>query len=494
MRFSVDGPWMLSALHLDGFKSFGRRQTVPLRPLTLLFGANSAGKSTVLQTLYLLRQSITADHPSMHLALRGDRVIRSFGHFRDVLNHGRFGQHDRTFMVGYSTALRDGSDGKEQCVEYEVGIPKNPESPYLPVRRVTVGSEDGDAYWFEPRQVDERSAGRQLTAKAVVNAEHPFWARFPQAPEDAPKLEEARAGLRQSDSEYSSSSKAVLAARSAPGVGFYWSRCGSLKPRVLGEEAEAYWPVWNEPYHALQRTIGRLLYVAPLRDLSSRDLFLPVSGRACFTTADHGEILPWSAWGFDDIPGTHERKQLVDKVNQWLERLGIQLAVHWQELATKQDGSDVRAAWLGCRSTERSEQRNAPPPPLMHFSDVGFGVSQVLPIVANLMMTKSRLVTIEQPEVHVHPALQAELGNCLAEAVVNQGHQVICETHSEHLVLRIQKLIRTGKLDPSLVQVCSINRGQDGSAEIYPISFSGSGIMEGTWPGGFFAERSQELF
>lgn len=494
MRFPVNSPWMLSALHLDGFKSFGRRQTVPLRPLTLLFGANSAGKSSVLQTLYLLRQSMAVDHPPMHLALRGDRVIRSFGHFRDVLNHGRFGQHDRTFMIGYSTALRDGSDGREQCVEYEVGSPKNPDSPYLPVRRVTVGSEDGDAYWFEPIDVAETSARGKLARSVGTNLEHPFWVRFPGALVDAPKMKEERAQLRHVGGDYPSTSKAVYQEPSTAGVGFYWSHSWKLSPKHLGAEAEAFWPVWNEPYHALQRTIGRLLYIAPLRDLSSRDSFLPVSGRACFTTADHGEILPWSAWGFDDIPGTHERKQLVDKVNQWLERLGIQLAVQWQELATKQDGSDVRAAWLGCRSTERSDQRNAPPPPLMHFSDVGFGVSQVLPIVANLMMTKNRLVTIEQPEVHVHPALQAELGTCLAEAVVKQGHQVICETHSEHLVLRLQKLVRTGRLHPSLVAICCVSKGADGAAEVSEIRLDKDGFMEGDWPGGFFGERLNELF
>jgi len=129
----------------------------------------------------------------------------------------------------------------------------------------------------------------------------------------------------------------------------------------------------------------------------------------------------------------------------------------------------------------------------MHLSDVGFGVSQILPIVVNLLMTEQRLVTIEQPEVHVHPALQAELGDCLAEAVVKQGHQVICETHSEHLVLRLQKLVRTGKLDPSLVTICCVSKGANGAAGVSEVRLDADGGMMGTWPGGFFAERLNEL-
>lgn len=509
------GPWQLSALHLEGFKAFSEYTTIPLRPLTLLFGANSAGKSTILQALYLLRQSMTADTPFMHLRLRGPRVIRSFGSFEDLLSHDRRG-HRSKLTIGVSAVMREAPNDGEQSLYFTSGGSSPTNTDVLRVDRIEIASEHGTVWACDgssvgassrthSRESEDYTSRRRWTPSLAV--EHPLidelWER--RGAIDTVRVDEgddirfSRFKLPTSlnresfNRELTSALKASIrpiSSSEVPGLGFFLPISWKLK-REFSEEKSRYWGAWSEPYFALTGTLGSLLYIPPIRTVPPRDLFVPISGERFFMGAASRirSVQAWHAWGPDHGPQEDECRLMENRVNEWLKRLGIGLEIEWQGLYSNSGPTGVmRAASLGCRrlSGDRRER-------FMHLSDVGFGVSQILPIVVNLLMTERRLVTIEQPEVHVHPALQAELGDCLAEAVVKQGHQVICETHSEHLVLRLQKLVRARKLDPNLVTICCVSKGANGSAEVSEVRLDDDGGMLGTWPGGFFAERLNEL-
>lgn len=141
--------------------------------------------------------------------------------------------------------------------------------------------------------------------------------------------------------------------------------------------------------------------------------------------------------------------------------------------------------------------------PVSH-RDVGIGVSQVLPVLVSAYASKNKLLAIEQPEIHLHPALQAELGDVfLQSALGDNGNTFLIETHSEHLLLRILRRIREtsdGELpagfrevDPDDVAVLFIQPGPD-NTEVIEIPVTPEGEFERAWPGGFFAERAEELF
>jgi predicted ATPase len=128
------------------------------------------------------------------------------------------------------------------------------------------------------------------------------------------------------------------------------------------------------------------------------------------------------------------------------------------------------------------------------IQDVGFGISQVLPIIVQSMLSRNSTLLIEQPEIHIHPRLQAELGSLLAECIKPPfENQFIIETHSEHLMLRLQKLIRKGKLKPEDISVIYVDRGTEGSKCLH-LRLDEEGDFIDEWPDGFFEEDFNEIF
>jgi predicted ATPase len=137
--------------------------------------------------------------------------------------------------------------------------------------------------------------------------------------------------------------------------------------------------------------------------------------------------------------------------------------------------------------------------------DVGFGVSQVIPILVLALAQAGRLILIEEPESQLHPALAADLADLFIQAAMGEKegapNHFILETHSEHLMLRLLKRIRQTSenklpegcpsLVPSEVAVYYVEPGESGS-KVIEIPITEDGEFERTWPKGFFDERLEE--
>lgn len=136
--------------------------------------------------------------------------------------------------------------------------------------------------------------------------------------------------------------------------------------------------------------------------------------------------------------------------------------------------------------------------------DVGVGISQVLPVLAQAYAAENRIIAIEQPEIHLHPALQAELGDLFIESALGpRKNQFILETHSEHLILRLLRRIREttdneieeGKFALRPQDVCVLYvEPNDQGCRVCELPVTMDGDFRVPWPGGFFAERVTELF
>jgi len=121
---------------------------------------------------------------------------------------------------------------------------------------------------------------------------------------------------------------------------------------------------------------------------------------------------------------------------------------------------------------------------LVSIADVGFGLSQTLPVIVALLVAQSgQTVYLEEPEIHLHPRAQARMADLLSEAA-QRGVRVIAETHSSLLLRAIQTLVARGKLSPDLVKLHWFTRLEDGSTEVKSADLDEQGAF-GDWPEDF---------
>jgi hypothetical protein len=218
--------------------------------------------------------------------------------------------------------------------------------------------------------------------------------------------------------------------------------------------------------------LDRLVPIGPFRQPASR--VYSYSGTAPGTVGRGGEMVPELL---------HQNDSAVSRVNEWFQRFAIRYQLHLKQLGGK-TRSDIFELRLRDKARGSSVE--------VAFNDVGFGISQMLPIIVQSVASEKKIITIEQPEVHIHPRLQAEIGDLLVETMQTNGHQFLVETHSEHLILRLRKLVREKKLKPQDLCVLHVSRGKHG-AEVQRIHVGDDGSFLDEWPGGFFPERLREL-
>ena len=146
-----------------------------------------------------------------------------------------------------------------------------------------------------------------------------------------------------------------------------------------------------------------------------------------------------------------------------------------------------------------------------NFDEVGSGVGYVLPVL--LAIGTSDVAFLQQPELHLHPALQSELADALIVALSDVAFgglqskgckQIIAETHSEHLLLRLLRRVRqTADPDRSLdphslgredLVVLYVDPKPDGTSTVKHLRIAKDGEFIDRWPRGFFEERWTELF
>ena len=260
----------------------------------------------------------------------------------------------------------------------------------------------------------------------------------------------------------------------------------------LADEEWAHEKVWSSPDDSFGPNIGwasfvihhffgrEVKYLGPLRkapqvlyDPRLRDLDLGLSGEytaaILHANAVH-QVVPISEQELDQV-------SLQSEVNLWLNRFG---------LASEARLADRGRLGIGLKITLISSEQT------VDLTSVGVGVSQILPvIVLCLLANPGELVILEQPELHLHPALQQKLGDFLLDCA-NSGRQLLVETHSEHLVNRVRRRVADlSGSDEGMVGLLFAEQ-RDGVTDFRQSAINPYGGTEAEWPEGFFDVSARE--
>lgn len=478
---------LLTEIVLTNFKAFGPPSSAPLAPLTLVYGPNSAGKSSLIQALLLLKQSRGATQ------LRTQGPLVNVGAFRGVV-HGhrdheiqislRYGALPHWLATGggpdpsmpRSLRWTFAGDASGQGVpvgaevsfgEYSMRFSRGPDhaDPFTLDRadtaRIFEGLASGTLYYpFEERRAssgvtasDEQSqrTQRQNVQRALRGLQRV----------DSEPLSVRPTGLLPSAEIAGRLPVGATTDREAWFARFFATRAGALAGAVATE---------------VDRLLEELVWLGPLRSAPQR-----VYDRATSSGTSGG--------GADVAIFLLDHASVVDQVNDWLTRLEIPYTLQVVPIAGAEAAHMVGDLVAISLTDNRTGVTVTP-------ADVGYGISQLLPIVVELLAHRDCVIAIEQPETHLHPRLQARLADLFIDSTQAGGrdNQLIVETHSEHLMLRVQRRIREGALDPESVSVVYVDRAPDGPASIRQLRLNDHGEFLDEWPGGFFDDRLSDLF
>lgn len=517
---------MLHALELENFKAFGKRARIPFAPITLIFGENSAGKSTILQALYLLKQTLASQDTGALLLPRVENGIVDLGSFQEMLF-----DHDLKRMLSIRVETIIDNDipqlpykENKMAIEFNFKRPSLNEEVILDQIAVYEGksSECIAKFRLSGKTLDRTgmfyshgvSPLKLAAAECTwLTKETKYWKPEFEACKEykeqiLEKLKEKLKNWQPSNQELEKNNKEfweflrkdlndeIMFLSSDFDLETYISKRHKEETNtVLGIQRfipvrTAYVPTLRERIHydppstfhiadlttatgvTLEQTLEALFPIRPFRKLPERQYTF--RGTSPQHVGYQGEQLP-------DL--LFRRAELVAETNEWLKRLDIGYKLEVKSIGD--DWGDLFAVRL--MDTRRKE------PVSVALPDVGFGISQLLPFVVQSLVSEKQIISIEQPEVHVHPKLQADLGDLLAEAIKEpRQNRFIIETHSEHLILRLQRLVRNKLLEPEDVSVIYVSRRPEGAkAERLHLDEDGDFIDE--WPNGFFTERLREL-
>jgi len=557
----------LAKIEIENFKGIGNRQVVDLKPITLLFGPNSAGKSTILQSLHYLREILERRNADPDQTIAGGLIdLGGFatlvhGHdlsrtivikveIDDVDGHGaerlslnsgasltaaEFESLPIRYLVGENTDLKDYAVVQSIGVSLSISWSDLLVGPYVSAITVMMdGAEIGTI--TSPAQ-----SGQAILSK--FNFDHSLFGRFRDA-DEPPEPDEELSPVPLADeildlSRQMSRSNDVQLHDYRVGVQTFLGALPDLSrpmvsdlrdPEVKKFELESRTPrvrglnaLLDElivgPLRLVRDYLAAMTYVGPLREIPSRKYrprLSPDESRWA-----HG----LAAW---DLLYTDPSGKLLEQVNAWLggeERLKtsyrlekfqfkeVQVPSRFHQLfergLSEDDLGELQDLYATLSGRSEIALRDFETGIIVAPSDVGVGISQMIPVIVGCLRSQQGILAIEQPELHVHPAIQVGLGDLFiqavqtSESIVGASKTLLVETHSEHIMLRLLRRIRETTenevppgvigLSPDDLSVIYVESA-DGGVRFRPLRVDREGEFIDHWPKGFFEERAEELF
>lgn len=440
---------MLASIYFTNFKSWSEVDLTCGR-ITGIFGTNSSGKSSIVQFLLLLKQTKDATDRALSLELNGDFV--QLGTIKDAVY-----QHDESLSIKYqlscilkqSLSLSDPSAKKSKVIAkgdimtISSSLSIQNKAPVATKLSYALGNMT-----FElASKVDNYS---QFELKAIGSPTNTTDFNF----------------LRTS--------------------GRVWQLPGPVKSYAYPDQARTYFQ--NAGFLAdlekeYENQLDHLFYLGPLREPPKRD-YLWARSRPS-DVGQKGEraieviLAATEAGEKRNIKYKSRQLPFQEMIAHWLREMGLIYSFRVAEIA---EGSNRWQARV--KTSEHGSE--------VLLTDVGFGISQVLPVITLLQyVPEGSTVILEQPEIHLHPLAQAGLADLIIQASKHRKVQIILESHSEHLLLRLQRRIAEEVINSEEVKLyfCDAPKG---TSTLTPLEVDNYGNIR-NWPNKFMGDAFNEI-
>ena len=419
---------MITHIRVKNFKSWEDSDKVELAPLAGFFGTNSSGKSSLLQMLLLLKQTID------------NNEVIFFGDENSLVNLGNF----REVIHGHK---------EEEQLELEFGC--RTQDSY------TAEIFEKDRYGYSstfPLEVNS------FTFVAAIQGQNgqPIFEHVCYAFESDKELKiQWKFGSLVHPGQYQS---VVRLRRDYDGV-------GPSQEDLLKHLTSSFEKLFSHVY-----------YLGPTR-VDPR--------RAYGWSGSHpAHIRQWGNQTIDALLSARVRKlktlhkeeevPIEERVSYWLQEMDLahSFSLDWTSQGSKE--YEVRI-------------QKTPSSPPVTLVDMGYGLSQFLPVlVLCYYAPEGSTLILEQPGIHLHPRVQSQLADLLIEVVTERKLQILVESHSEHLLNRLQRRIAEEKIsvDKTALYFC---RNDEGVSKIERLKMDEFGNIA-NWPENFFGDEMGDLF
>ena len=440
---------MITQATLRHFKSWRQITEMRFAPITGLFGTNSSGKTSILQWLLLLKQTVESSDRKQVLNFGDDRDPVQLGSFHEIVyGHAKPGQISWKLSWTLPQPLKV-SDPQRQ-----------PGAVLFADDRMSFSCE-----------IQEE--GKRLK---VARMEYDF--------------EGSRFVYRAKDgkSGYQLAAEAGGAFRFKRSAGRKWDLPPPVKFHGFPDQVNSYFQnagFLADFQLAFEQQLARTYYLGPLREYPQRQYIW--SGSQPADVGRRGEK------AIDAILGSRERGQKISRgkgrprftveeyAAYWLKELNL---IHDFSVQQVAEGSNLYQVHL--QKAEGAAD--------VLITDVGFGISQILPvIVLCYYVPEGSTVILEQPEIHLHPSVQAGLGDVFIDAIKVRKIQILLESHSEHLLRRLQLRIAQQREEFTAEDValyfCDYKADQ---SALHPLEVDELGNIR-NWPKDFFGDEVGEI-
>lgn len=413
---------------------------IDVRPITVLIGSNNAGKSSFIAPLLLLKQTLSSRNQEIGLVTRGN--LANVGRFEDVVT-----DHDvkRDIVFGLRWAASPPTGEKRPLPEVPPGEAEFAFSGADSAEIVLTRYEVRDRLRRPMLSRSRRSSGSYTIADIPTK---------PPSPDDRTRGDWA--ALEERPNHFLFTADDVFAAR--------YDQLAA--ERELSPFAHLYAAIAFAAEREVLDILEATSYLGPLREPLRR--VYEISGDPPSDVGTRGE------WAPEILYRTPE---LGKSTRQWMRHFDFGRSFDFETVRDEAFSIILRAGG-GM--------------PGVNAADTGFGASQILPlIVQGLVAPSGSLIITEQPEIHLNPRLQTRVADFFSH-IAKEGGSVLCETHSEHLVMRLRTLLAQGEIDHEDVALYFVDRAE-GEARIRPVAVDDDGrVAPNEWPHGFFQEATTE--